>query len=56
MKLMKNRMSARKCRQKKNLYIKNLEEENYRLKEEIKKYKLKEKDDMKLDYYIEQVI
>lgn len=55
MKLMKNRMSARKCRQKKNIYVRNLEEENSRLREELNKYKSIQTNNMKLEYYIEQV-
>jgi len=54
-KLMKNRMSARKCRQKKNNYVKNLQEENSQLREELNKYKLIQTNNMKLEYYIEQV-
>lgn len=53
---MKNRMSARKCRQKKNIYVKDLEEENLSLREEINKYKLIQTNDNKLEYYIDQVI
>ena len=52
---MKNRMSARKCRQKKNNYVKNLQEENSQLREELNKYKLIQTNNMKLEYYIEQV-
>ena len=56
MKLMKNRMSARKCRQKKNCYVKNLEDENLRLREELNKCKLIQTNNMKLEYYINHVI
>ena len=55
MKLMKNRMSARKCRQKKNVYVKHIEEENSRLREELNRCKLVQTNNMKLEYYIENV-
>lgn len=55
MKLMKNRLSARKCRQKKKHYIKNLEKEIHDLREELNKYKSIQTNEMKLEYYIDQV-
>jgi hypothetical protein len=56
MKLMKNRLSARKCRQKKKHYIKNLEKEIHDLRDELNKYKSIQTNEMKLEYYIDQVI
>ncbi len=56
MKLMKNRLSARKCRQKKKYYIKTLEKEIQSLREELNKYKSIKTNEMKLEYYIDQVI
>lgn len=55
MKLMKNRLSARKCRQKKKHYIKNLEKEISDLRVELNKYKSIQTNEMKLEYYIDQV-
>lgn len=55
MKLMKNRLSARKCRQNKKKYVKNLELEIRELREELNKYKSIQTNEMKLEYYIDQV-
>ena len=41
--------------QVKNNYVKNLQEENSQLREELNKYKLIQTNNMKLEYYIEQV-
>jgi len=56
MKLMKNRLSARKCRQKKKNYMKNLEKEILELRGELNKYKSIQANEMKMEYYINQVI
>ena len=55
MKLMKNRLSARKCRQKKKHFIKNLEKEISGLKEELNKYKSIQTNEVKLEHYLDQV-
>lgn len=55
-KLWKNRQSARKCRAKKNIYLKNLEEENKKLREEITKYKNRQQNQVKLELYMQHVI
>jgi bZIP transcription factor len=55
MKLMKNRLSARKCRQKKKSYVKNLEKEIAEIREELNKYKSIQTNEMKLEYYIDKV-
>lgn len=55
MKLMKNRLSARKCRQKKKSYVKGLEKEVKELREELNKYKAIQTNEMRMEYYIDQV-
>ena len=55
-KLMKNRRNARKCRQKKKSYVKNIEKEISGLREELNKYKSIQRNNMKLEYYMDQVI
>lgn len=55
MKLMRNRVSARKCRQKKKSYVKNMEKEISELREELNKYKSIQANEMKLEYYIDKV-
>jgi hypothetical protein len=47
--LMKNRISARKCRQKKKHYINNLENQIKHLKEDVEKYKQIMKKEKKME-------
>lgn len=54
-KLMKNRVCARKCRQKKKNYVKDLEVEIKDLREELNKYKSIQMNEMRLEYYIDNV-
>ncbi len=55
MKLMKNRLSARKCRQKKKIYMKNLEEEIVGLRSQLTKYKSLNSNEMKMEFFINEV-
>ena len=55
MRLMKNRLSARKCRQKKKYYVEQMEEEILQLKIELEKYKNMEKKEKSLEGMIKAV-
>lgn len=55
MRLMKNRLSARKCRQKKKFYVEQMEEEILQLKSELEKYKNMEKKEKSLEGMIKAV-
>jgi hypothetical protein len=55
MRLMKNRLSARKCREKKKDYIKNMEYEINRLKSELDTYKNLQKKEKGLENLINLV-
>ncbi len=55
MKSMKNRLSARKCRQKKKIYMKNLEEEIVGLRSQLTKYKSLNSNEMKMEFFINEV-
>jgi hypothetical protein len=55
MRLMKNRLSARKCRQKKKYYVEQMEEEILQLKNELEKYKNMEKKEKSLEGMIKAV-
>ena len=54
-KLMKNRICARKCRKKKKNYLKDLEVEIKDLREKLNKYKSIQMNEMRLEYYIDNV-
>jgi len=55
MKLLKNRISARKCRQKKKEYYDSLEYRVSVLEEELEKYKLLNKQKNSVDSFVEIV-
>ena len=55
MRLMKNRLSARKCRQKKKIYVEQMEEEIHQLKSELEKYKNMERKEKSLEGMIKAV-
>ena len=49
---MKNRLSARKCRQKKKIYIKQLEEQLKTYKDQIEYYKIEVNKNKSIENYI----
>jgi hypothetical protein len=55
MRLMKNRLSARKCRQKKKIYLGRLEQEMNELKSELERYKAMEKKEKNIENMIKMV-
>jgi hypothetical protein len=55
MRLMKNRLSARKCRQKKKSYVVGLEKQIVNLKDEIEKYKQIFKSEKTMEHMINLV-
>ena len=52
LKLLKNRLSARKCRQKKKIYIKQLEEQLKTYKDQIEYYKIEVNKNKSIENYI----
>lgn len=55
-KQIKNRLCARRCREKKKEYVKTLEEENMLLKEEIAKWRNIQMKEKKIEYEMNKVI
>ena len=55
MRQMKNRISARKCRQKKKIYVKQMEEEIADLKSKLVRYKNIEKKENRIENMIRSV-